>query len=96
MRKPNTTANSVDYFRLPRDPSGGRSRIASCPRRERERNAVGPSEGFPQSADRRYLLRALDGMSVEGRSSRVLRGVLQRHPRERFQRGGEGLASSRS
>src|SRR3954451_5944958 len=78
------------------DPCGGNSRSA-CPRRRRgrRRDEVAETEGIRPSPHRRHLVCALERLPVEGCPPRLVRGLLQPHPRA-FSKAGGGWASSRS
>ena len=49
--------------------------------KEQQQQAGRQAEGVRQGRSQRYLVRALDGMPVEGRAPRLVRSLLQRRPR---------------
>ena len=78
MREATTTAK-VDYFRLPRPL--WRKLKKYLPNKEEQEQPRRQAEGVRQGRRQRYLVRALDGMPVEGHPSRVVWGLLKRRPR---------------
>src|SRR5215216_5638620 len=49
--------------------------------KEQQQQAGRQAEGVRQGRSQRYLVRALDGMPVEGRAPRLVRSLLKRRPR---------------
>src|SRR5215208_5664661 len=73
-----TTSGKVDYFRLPRPLWRKLKKHLPTKKREQARRQA---EGVRQSRRQRYLVRALDGLPMEGSPSGLVRGLLKRRPR---------------
>jgi hypothetical protein len=75
-----TTQSKVDYFRLPR-PLWRKLKKHLPKKAEQEQEAGRQAEGLRQGLGKCYLVRALDGMPMEGPPPRLVRGLRKRRPR---------------
>jgi hypothetical protein len=73
-----TTQSKADYFRLPRPLW---RKLKKCLPKKKRKSRRG---GRPRASDRAvvkcHLVRAVDGMPVEGRAPRLVRGLRKRGP----------------